>query len=49
MTALETYIRTLNNRRGRSVPETGNYGELETLFNAAGDELHPRVVAFTHP
>ena len=49
MTTLETYIRSLNNRRGRSVPETGSYGELETLFNAAGDELHPRVVAYTHP
>ncbi len=49
MTVLETYLRSLRSRRGRTVPETGQYGELEALFNAAGDDLRPPVVAYTHP
>lgn len=49
MTALETYIRALTARRDRTVAETALYGTLETLLNAAGDELRPKVNAFTHP
>lgn len=49
MTVLETYLRSLRSRRGRTVPETGQYGELETLLNSAGDEVRPNVVALTHP
>lgn len=49
MTMLETYIRSLHSRHGRTVPETGQYGELETLLNTAGAELRPKVIAYTHP
>ncbi len=49
-TALESYLRHLAADRHAAVPETSRYGYLQTLLNAAGEQLAaPRVHAVIHP
>ena len=49
-TALQTYLRDLAHARHRTVAETSRYGYLQTLLDAAGEELaRPRVRALVHP
>ncbi len=48
--ALEAYLRHLAADRHAAVPETSRYGYLQTLLNAAGEQLAaPRVHAIVHP
>ncbi|MDX1994200.1 MAG: type ISP restriction/modification enzyme [bacterium] len=49
MSVLETYLFNLNIWRAAAVPETGYYGELKTLLDAAGAGIRPRVTAVIHP
>lgn len=49
-TPLEAYLRHLAADRPSAVPETSRYGYLQTLLNAAGEQLAaPRVHAVIHP
>src|SRR5215207_1957107 len=47
LTVLEEYLRSLYYDRssGEAVRETSYYGALQNLFNAAGDDLRPKVRA----
>jgi hypothetical protein len=49
MSAIETYLATLTALHGATVPETANYAALQTLLNAAGESLRPKVQAILHP
>lgn len=46
---LETYLKTLTRLRGATVPETAYYAVLQSLLNAAGEGVRPKVQAVIHP
>lgn len=49
MPNLETYVTTLLNLRGATVPETSYYATLQSLLNEVGTGLRPHVQAVIHP
>lgn len=49
MSALQNYIRALQDARTVGVKETSGYGALQTLLDAVGQKLKPPVRCILHP